>query len=112
MLFHKTMNRKDEILQFICEFRNLKGYAPSLRDIVAGTSVRSTSTVHRYLMSLEDDGLIRRAKDLARSIVPLDGHGRALFLGRDVTLIHKGIEARASHDIGDASGHGWKGGDG
>ena len=112
MLFHKTMDRKDEIFLFICEFRSLKGYAPSLRDIVAGTSVASTSTVHRYLMKLEEDGLIRRARDTARSIVPLDGHGTALFFGRDVTLVHKGREVRASHDIGEASGNRRKGGDG
>ena len=111
MLFHKTMNTKDEIFQFICEFRNVMGYAPSFREIAAGTSVRSTSTVHRYLVKLEEDGLIRRARDLARSVVPLDGHGEALFLGRNVTLVHKGTEARASHSKGDCSGHGREGGD-
>lgn len=111
MLFHNTMDRKDEIFLFICEFRRLKGYAPSLRDIVAGTSVASTSTVHRYLVKLEEDGLIRRAKDLARSIVPLDGHGEALFLGRDVTVVHKRTEARASDSRGDCSGQGREGGE-
>ncbi len=100
MLFHKTMDRKDEIFLFICEFRNLRGYAPSLRDIVAGTSVRSTSTVHRYLVRLEEDGLIRRAKDLARSIVPLDGRGGSSFLAKNVTLVHKPTQERASHGGG------------
>jgi len=105
------MNTKDEILQFICEFRNAMGYAPSFREIVAGTSVASTSTVHRYLVKLEEDGLIRRAKDLARSIVPLDGRGRSSFLAPDVTFVHKPVQARACHDRGSASRKGRKGGD-
>ncbi len=50
------MDRKDEIFQFICEFRNVKGYAPSLREIVAGTSVASTWTVHRYLVEGTENG--------------------------------------------------------
>jgi len=68
MLFHKTMDRKDEIFLFVWEFRRLKGYAPSLREIVTGTSVPSTFTVHRYLLKLEDDGLIRRAKRMTRAL--------------------------------------------
>lgn len=95
------MNTKDEILQFICEFRNAIGYAPSFREIAAGTSVRSTSTVHRYLVKLEEEGLIRRAKDLARSIVPLDGERASSFLARNVTLVHKPTGERASHGGGD-----------
>jgi len=105
------MNTRDEILQFICEFRNAMGYAPSFREIAAGTSVRSTSTVHRYLVKLEEEGLIRRAKDLARSIVPLDGRGRSSFLAPDVTLVHKPAEDRACHGRGSASRKGRKGGD-
>lgn len=101
MLFHKTMNTRDEILQFICEFRNAMGYAPSFREIAAGTSVRSTSTVHRYLVKLEEDGVIRRAKDLARCIVPLDGPGRPSFLAGNVTLVHKPIQERACQGGGD-----------
>jgi len=68
MLFHKTMDRKDEIFLLIREFRNLKGYAPSLREIVPGTSVPSTFTVHRYPLRLEEDGLIRRAKRMTRAL--------------------------------------------
>ena len=89
------MDRKDEILQFICEFRNAMGYAPSLREIAAGTSVSSTSTVHRYLVKLEEDGLICRAKDLARCVVPLDGQRASPFLARNVTLVHKAKQQRA-----------------
>ena len=111
MLFHKTMDRKEEIFQFICEFRNLKGYAPSLREIVAGTSVASTSTVHRYLLRLEEDGLIRRAKDLARSIVPLDGRGTSSFLAPDVTLVHKPTQESACRERGDRPGKRRKRGD-
>lgn len=87
------------------------GYAPSFREIAAGTSVRSTSTVHRYLVKLEEDGLIRRAKDLARSIVPLDGERASSFLAGNVTLVHKPIQERASPGRGDGFGKGRKTGD-
>lgn len=64
--------RADEILEFIKEFIHCENMAPSVREICEGMSIRSTSTVHRYLHKLEDEGRIRMADGKNRAIVVTD----------------------------------------
>ena len=54
---HLTDREKD-ILAYIAKILNEKGYSPSVRDIKAALSIRSTSTVHTYLQRLEEKGLL------------------------------------------------------
>lgn len=44
------------------------GVVPSVREICARLGIKSTSTVHRYLTSLQQKGLIERGDNLNRSI--------------------------------------------
>ena len=45
-----------------------KGVIPSVREIGAELGIKSTSSVHRYLTSLEEKGYIERGDGLNRSI--------------------------------------------
>ena len=45
-----------------------KGVIPSVREIGAELGIKSTSSVHRYLTSLEEKGYIERGDGLSRSI--------------------------------------------
>ena len=45
-----------------------KGVIPSVREIGAELGIKSTSSVHRYLSSLEEKGYIERGDGLNRSI--------------------------------------------
>ena len=45
-----------------------EGRVPSVREICEHTGLKSTSTVHLHLKSLEEKGLIERDKGLNRSI--------------------------------------------
>ena len=56
-----------KILDYINE-RISEGVPPSIREICADLSIKSTSTVHRYLKQLEDKGLLTRGQNLNRSI--------------------------------------------
>ena len=58
---------EQKILSYINE-RISEGVPPSIREICAALSIKSTSTVHRYLKSLEDKGLLTRGQNLNRSI--------------------------------------------
>ena len=58
---------EQKILSYINE-RISEGVPPSIREICAALSIKSTSTVHRYLKSLEDKGLLMRGQNLNRSI--------------------------------------------
>lgn len=56
------------ILDFIQEFIEDKGYPPSIRDIVNGCGISSTSVVAYNLNKLEAAGYIRRHGDVSRGI--------------------------------------------
>ena len=57
-----------EILDFLRGYISENGFSPSIRDIVGGTSLRSTQHVRYHLLSLETKGLISRVPNRARTI--------------------------------------------
>ena len=72
------------LLRMIHEYTEEHGFPPTIREIMEVFDVRSTSTVHRYLNVLQDQGRIVRepGKTRAIRIVPLDDdeeeiHGEA-----------------------------------
>ncbi len=59
------------------------GVVPSVREICAQLSIKSTSTVHRYLKSLADKGYIERTNNLNRAIrLPGPGMARIPLVGQ------------------------------
>lgn len=63
-----TQNMQDEILAFIGEFIEEKGYPPTRRDIMNGCQISSTSVVQRHLGWLEKAGDIALDPGLSRGI--------------------------------------------
>lgn len=68
--------RQRRILEFIDSFSQDKGYAPSIRDIVKGCNISSTSVVDYNLRILEREGHLRRDAEVSRGIVRLGKAGR------------------------------------
>ena len=64
-------NRKQEILDFIIEYRRINNFSPSLREIGKGVGLYSTSSVQKYIGSLIEQGLLRQTKGKMRSLLPL-----------------------------------------
>jgi len=60
--------RQKQILIFIEESVDKRGYAPSLEEISRHFNLRSISTIHKHLVNLEAKGLIRRHWNRARAI--------------------------------------------
>ena len=74
--------RQREILDYLQEFIQQHGYAPSLEEIGRRFSLSSLATVHKHLTNLEEKGFIRRSWNRSRSVELLSapaGH-RALEL--------------------------------
>ena len=64
--------RTDRVLAFIRGYSTILGYAPSIRDIVDGCELGSTSTALYHLDILEREGWLKRDPKVSRSIVLLD----------------------------------------
>ncbi len=60
--------RQTNILDFISRFWNEQGYPPTVRDIVHGCGISSTSVVDYNLDKLEREGFIRRHAGISRGI--------------------------------------------
>lgn len=65
--------RQQKILGFIRRFLADKAYPPTIRDIVKGCGISSTSVADYNLVILEKDGYIRRHREVSRGIELLDG---------------------------------------
>lgn len=74
--------KQAQILDFIKQFIQRNGAAPSLREIADAMSVHSLATVHEHLVSLEDKGLIKRKGGKSRSIT---------ILNKDINFQSEGI---------------------
>ena len=74
--------RQREILDYLGEFIEQHGYAPSLEEIGRRFGLSSLATVHKHLTNLQDKGFIRRAWNRSRSVelVRASMGGRALDL--------------------------------
>lgn len=68
ILAKRTENRQLEVLKFIHERVNAKGYPPTVREIGEAVQLSSTSTVHGHLSRLEKKGLIQRDPTKPRAI--------------------------------------------
>nr|WP_281178184.1 transcriptional repressor LexA [Thermovenabulum gondwanense] len=64
--------RQKQILEYIYDFVKTKGYPPSVREICAATNLRSTATVHGYLVQLEKKGYLSRDPQKPRAIDVID----------------------------------------
>lgn len=65
-------NKQTEILEYIRHEILAKGYPPSIREICQAVNLKSTSSVHAHLASLEAKGYIRRDLTKSRSIEIID----------------------------------------
>ena len=68
----KITKKQQEILEYIKEQILAKGYPPALRDICEAVHLRSTSSVHAHLETLEENGYIRRDPAKPRAIEIID----------------------------------------
>lgn len=67
-----TNKTRQNILRYIHDFFNDRGYAPTVRDIQKGCAISSTAVVQHHLNILEREGHIHRDPEVFRSIQLLD----------------------------------------
>ena len=74
--------RQREILDYLQDFIQQHGYAPSLEEIGRRFGLSSLATVHKHLTNLQEKGFIKRAWNRSRSVemIPTNTNGRSLEL--------------------------------
>ncbi|MCI9525883.1 MAG: transcriptional repressor LexA [Lachnospiraceae bacterium] len=72
MAYGKISDKQKEILEYIKSEILNRGYPPSVRDICEAVHLKSTSSVHSHLETLEKNGYIRRDPTKPRAIEIID----------------------------------------
>jgi repressor LexA len=60
--------RQKQVLDFLVDFINRRGYSPSFEEIGKSLKLSSLATVHKHIGTLEKKGFIRRRYNQSRSI--------------------------------------------
>lgn len=72
MAYGKITAKQQEILDYIKDEILKRGYPPAVREICEAVNLKSTSSVHSHLETLEKNGYIRRDPTKPRAIEILD----------------------------------------
>lgn len=72
MSFGKITSKQQEILEYIKQEILQRGYPPAVREICEAVKLKSTSSVHAHLETLEKNGYIRRDPTKPRAIEIVD----------------------------------------
>lgn len=64
--------RQRDLLEFISQFMQKKGYAPTLAEICDGLGLRSPATVHEHISNLIAKGILKKTEGARRGIEIID----------------------------------------
>ena len=73
--------KERETLEFLVQFQNKHGFAPTLREIANATNHRSVSTIHVILRNLVDKGYLQKVDGNARVLRIKDESILTTFMG-------------------------------
>lgn len=86
-MYEDLSKKQYNILNFIKEEINAKGYPPSVREICKAVGLKSTSTVHGHLSRLEKKGYLRRDATKPRAIEVLDSKDDNIFSKKEIVEV-------------------------
>ena len=64
--------RERDLLQFVSQYMQKNGYAPTLAEICDGLGLRSPATVHEHIANLIDKGVLKKGEGTRRSLEVVD----------------------------------------
>jgi repressor LexA len=83
MVMPRTSDKAEQILDYVNQFVQQNGYAPSVREIGAAVGLRSTASVSYHLRQLQEKGMLQEpgAKGRKRAIVTSHRPGQIPVVG-------------------------------
>lgn len=82
MIYTDLSARQADVLEYIKQVLQTKGYPPTVREICEAVGLKSPATVHAHLRTLEEKGYIRRDSSKQRAL-EIVGESSAAFNGFD-----------------------------
>lgn len=77
-----VLYRKErQVLEFLVQFQNKNGFAPTLKEIALATNHRAVSTVHVIIRNLVDKGYVQKVDGNARVLQVKDENIVSTFMG-------------------------------
>jgi repressor LexA len=64
--------RQRDLLEFISQYMQKKGYAPTLAEICDGLGLRSPATVHEHIQNLIEKGILKKTEGARRGLEIVD----------------------------------------
>src|SRR3990167_871343 len=64
--------RERDLLEFISQYMQKKGFAPTLAEICDGLGLRSPATVHEHIQNLIDKGVLKKTEGVRRGLEIVD----------------------------------------
>lgn len=61
-------SKKMDILECIQNYSRKHGFPPTVRELCEMTGFKSTSTIHRYIVQLKEDGLLESEVSKPRTL--------------------------------------------
>lgn len=85
----KLSAKQQQILDFLNSEIEEKGYPPSVREICKAVGLRSTSTVHGYLLRLQKKGIIQKdaTKPRALKVMKNNNNTSGCFAGKELANV-------------------------
>lgn len=63
--------REKDVYDFIVAYRAQNGRSPTFQEIGTGVGLKSVSTVHKYVSSLVQKGILEHAQGTMRALIPI-----------------------------------------
>lgn len=79
---HELTDRQLQILRYIAEISETRGFPPTIREIGEAMNIRSTNGVNDHLRALERKNFLSRGEQQSRSLVPTKRARLLLGLGK------------------------------
>jgi len=81
--------RQKELVDFLNQYIQMYGYAPTLTEIASAMGLSSLATVHEHLATLEKKGVIRRFEGQVRGIELVDAYAHQALEAIELPIVGK-----------------------
>ena len=92
----KSEQRQQDILAFMKKTIAAKGYSPTVREICQALNIKSTSTVHSDIKSLENKGLVCKDPSKPRTVLPVDMKPGTVAQSDDISTVSLPVIGRVA----------------